>query len=145
MDFFEHQEQARKSSGRLVIFFGLAVAGIVVAVYGAIMIFAVAKLEAGFWNRDVFVATAAIVLAVVGSGSLFKLAQLKGGGAVVAKRLGGRRVDPGSADPLERRLLNVVQEMAIASGTPVPEVYVLDIEPGINAAPALRQRSIASR
>ncbi len=133
MDFFEHQEQARKSSGRLVIFFGLAVAGIVVAVYGAIMIFAVAKLEAGFWNRDVFVATAAIVLAVVGSGSLFKLAQLKGGGAVVAKRLGGRRVDPGSADPLERRLLNVVQEMAIASGTPVPEVYVLDIEPGINA------------
>jgi Zn-dependent protease with chaperone function len=61
------------------------------------------------------------------------MAQLKGGGAVVARQLGGRRVDPDTHDPLERRLLNVVQEMAIASGTPVPEAYVLDIEPGINA------------
>ncbi|MSR35205.1 MAG: hypothetical protein EXR95_00990 [Gemmatimonadetes bacterium] len=133
MDFFEHQERARKSSGRLVVLFSLAVAGIIAAVYLVVMGFAVVKLRAGLWNPPAFVAISAAVLAVVVSGSLYKMSQLRGGGGVVARRLGGRRVDPGSSDPLERRLLNVVQEMAIASGTPVPDAYVLDIEPGINA------------
>ena len=133
MDFFEHQEQARKSSGRLVLLFFLAVAAIVAAVYAAVMAFAVVQLQTSFWDPRVFRWTALGVLGVVASGSLFKMAQLKGGGGVVAKRLGGRRVDPGTADPLERRLLNVVQEMAIASGRSVPDVYVLDIEPAINA------------
>ncbi|MCC7198923.1 MAG: M48 family metallopeptidase, partial [Gammaproteobacteria bacterium] len=59
--------------------------------------------------------------------------QLSGGGGAVARSLGGERVTRATADPLRRRLLNVVEEMAIASGTPVPEVYVLEQEPGINA------------
>ena len=133
MDFFEHQEQARQSSRRLVILFVLAVAGIVASVYLAIMAFVVTKMNGQFWEPRAFAAVAASVLAVVAAGSLYKIAQLNGGGSVVAKRLGGRRVDPGSADLLERRVLNVVQEMAIASGTSVPDVYVLDDEPGINA------------
>ena len=133
MDFFEHQERARKSSQRLVLLFSLAVAGIVASVYLTVMLFVVIKLNGQLWEPKAFSAISVVVLAVVGAGSLYKLAQLNGGGAVVAKRLGGWHVDPGSADPLERRVLNVVQEMAIASGTAVPDVYVLDSEPGINA------------
>jgi Zn-dependent protease with chaperone function len=133
MDFFEHQEQARKNSGRLVVLFCLAVAGIIASVYLAVMLFFDIRMGIGIWHPGVFVAITGAVLAVVVSGSLFKMGQLKGGGSVVARQLGGRRIDPGSQDPLERRLLNVVQEMAIASGTPVPDSYVLDIEPGINA------------
>ena len=58
---------------------------------------------------------------------------LAGGGAVVAAMLGGRRLEPGATDANERKLLNVVEEMAIASGVPVPPVYVMDQEAGINA------------
>ena len=133
MDFFEHQERAQKSSQRLVLLFALAVAGIVASVYLTVMLFVVIKMNGQLWEPRAFSAIAVVVLAVGGAGSLYKLAQLNGGGGVVARRLGGRRVDPGSTDPLERRVLNVVQEMAIASGTAVPDVYVLDSEPGINA------------
>ena len=133
MDFFEHQERARKASGRLVVLFGLAVAGIVASVYLAVVVFLDVKTGIGLWQPQLFLGVAGGVLAVMAAGSLFKTAQLKGGGGVVARRLGGRRVDPGTTDLLERRLLNVVQEMAIASGTPVPETYLMDGEPGINA------------
>ena len=73
------------------------------------------------------------MLVVIGGGSAFRTAQLRRGGPAVAELLGGRRLDPGSVDPLERRLLNVVEEMSIASGIPVPAVYVMDGEEGINA------------
>ncbi|MCX6866244.1 MAG: M48 family metallopeptidase [Verrucomicrobia bacterium] len=77
------------------------------------------------------------VTAVVGGaillGSLFKLAQLSAGGEVVARDLGGRLIDPSTSDSGERRLLNVVEEMAIAAGIPVPQVWVLDGEDSINA------------
>ena len=59
--------------------------------------------------------------------------QLRGGGHVVAESLGGRRVFPDTTDPVERRLLNVVEEMALASGVPVPPVFMLDDEAAINA------------
>src|SRR5690606_36334130 len=72
-------------------------------------------------------------LAIVGLASLFKWKQYSAGGSVVAQNLGGREVDTRSTDLNERRLLNVVEEVAIASGTPVPAVYILDHEPGINA------------
>src|ERR1017187_8640831 len=58
---------------------------------------------------------------------------LSGGGSVVAESLGGRLVNSNSANPDERKLLNIVEEMSIASGVPVPKVYVLDNEDGINA------------
>ena len=75
------------------------------------------------------VLTAGVIFAV----SIIKIARLGEGGAAVAKMAGGRRVNPSSADPLERRLLNVVEEMAIASGVRVPAAYVMDAERGINA------------
>ena len=76
---------------------------------------------------------------VIGLGSLYKISELAGGGEAVALMLGGRAVDPQTTDLAERRLLNVVEEMALASGVPVPPVYVLDHEPGINAFAAGHQ------
>ncbi len=72
-------------------------------------------------------------LAVVGGGSLFKIAQLRSGGHVVAESLGGRRINSDTTSPSERQVLNVVEEMAIASGMPAPPVYVMDQEDSINA------------
>jgi Zn-dependent protease with chaperone function len=66
------------------------------------------------------------VLAVVGVGTAVKFAQMSHGGAAVAQAMGGIQVDPGSSDPDERRILNVVEEMAIASGVRVPPVYLME-------------------
>src|SRR5688572_21205898 len=74
-----------------------------------------------------------ITLLVIGGASLFKSLSLRAGGAVVARSLGGTRVERGTRDPALRRLHNVVEEMAIASGMAMPEVYVLENEDGINA------------
>ena len=74
-----------------------------------------------------------ITVVVIALGSALKMAQLSGGGKAVADMVGARRVLPETSDPLERRLINVVEEMAIASGTPMPRLYVMDEEQGINA------------
>jgi len=74
-----------------------------------------------------------VTLGVITMGSLFKMLQLRKGGGSVAENLGGRRVNRLSADKNEKRLLNVVEEMAIASGVPVPQVYLMTEEAGINA------------
>jgi Zn-dependent protease with chaperone function len=74
-------------------------------------------------------ATAGVIFVV----SMVNVVKLGGGGAAVADMVGARRVPSDTADPLERRLRNVVEEMAIASGVRVPAVYVMDGERGINA------------
>lgn len=130
MDFFEHQDQARRNTGRLVLLFVLAVLALIVGlnvIVGAILA------SQGALHPLAFVAVSVGVLLLVTLGSLYRIASLRGGGRRVAELLGGRRVDPGQAKGPERRLLNVVEEMAIASGAPVPAVYVMDAEPGINA------------
>ncbi len=146
MNFFEAQERARKSSRLLVWWFILSVAGVILVMYllavGYVKFTTPAR-EAAFrapnagfsswWNLELMLWTAAIVGGVIVIGSLFKLFQLSGGGKVVARDLGGRQVEPSTTDLLERRLLNVVEEMAIASGVPVPEVWIMDEEQGINA------------
>src|SRR5690606_1739724 len=73
-----------------------------------------------------------LVVGVVIAGSLFKHFQLRSGGKAVAESLNGRRIDPGTTDLEEKKILNVVEEMAIASGIPVPPVYVMEDE-SINA------------
>ncbi|MEZ6081752.1 MAG: M48 family metallopeptidase [Pirellulaceae bacterium] len=73
-------------------------------------------------------------LLLILGGSFFKIVALRaGGGASVAESLGGVRIYPSTSDPTERRLMNVVEEMSIASGVPVPPVYFLANEAGINA------------
>ena len=76
---------------------------------------------------------------MVALGSLYKIAELSAGGETVALMMGGRAVDPQTTDLAERRLLNVVEEMALASGIPVPPVFVLENEPAINAFAAGHQ------
>jgi len=86
-----------------------------------------------WWQPKLLFITGCIIAGSVGVGSWLKTKELQSGGASVALSLGGRLVDPSTEDPDERRLLNVVEEMAIASGAPVPVVFVLDHEAGINA------------
>lgn len=140
MDFFEAQELARKKTKLLVFYFVLAVLGIVVSVYALLVVVtAFGGREAAdveplaLWQPGLLAAAAVGSLAVILLGSGFKVLQLAAGGARVAQELGGRRVDKATTDPDERRLLNVVEEMAIASGTAVPDVYVLEDEESINA------------
>jgi len=141
MDFFAHQDSARKRTSYLVFLFILAVAVIIATVYAAyVAIFIYYGHRTGnpvpsgqYWFPDAFMIVAGATVGVVMIGSLWKTAQLRGGGKAVATSLGGRRVPTQTDDPRERRLLNVVEEIAIASGTPVPPVYVLDHEDGINA------------
>ncbi len=128
MDFFEAQDDARRRTKWLVLWFILAVIGVVVAV-DALIFFVVGGGEAVGILIPASIATAAVILASSG----YKSMQLNGGGSVVARDLGGRQVMPGSTDFEEKRLLNIVEEMAIASGVPVPQVYLMDDEEGINA------------
>ena len=128
---------------RLVVLFVLAVFAIMVSIdllLAATMGYASGGPESGprdYWTiaTDPGLVGLAVIgtLVVVGGGSLFKIAQLRGGGQVIAEELGGRLLHPDTSDPTERQLLNVVQEMAIASGTTTPPVYLLDHEQGINA------------
>lgn len=138
MNFFEHQEQARRSTRRLIFLFVIAVILIVLSVYLAsalILMWADRKmdLDVDLWNLPAFAGIAVATLSVIVVGSLYKIAALRGGGPTVGRLLGGRPLPPNTRDLKERRLLNVVEEMALASGTAVPSVFVLDAEKGINA------------
>jgi len=152
MDFFEEQDLARKRTLRLAILFAVSVVGVSAAVYALGMVVyywiavdatgvstmtgrydQVGELRFRLWNPFVFLITVGATVTLIGLGSIYKMARLRDGGAAVARSLGGRRVDPDGTKLDERRLLNVVEEIAIASGMPVPDVYVLDDEPGINA------------
>jgi len=142
MNFFEHQDRARRNTGLLVFYYILAVILILVAVYGVIIgVFVyTSQPEAGgsvtpdaLWNPEVFVLVVGITGLIILSGTVYKVLQMRAGGKVVAQMLGGREIEPGAADPLERKVLNVVEEIAIASGTPVPSVFILDQEDSINA------------
>lgn len=144
MNFFHRQAETRRLSRRLVALFALAVVAVVIAV-DVVLFTILASLQpdsAGMalptaqWLRahsGVVVVTTLSVIGVIGLSSLYKTSVLSGGGGVVARSLGGVRVSPDTTDPLQRRLLNVVEEMSIASGVPMPEVYLLEQETGINA------------
>ena len=135
MDFFKSQERASKKTTLLIFYFILALVFIICGVYVSIllvMIFSGKEMPA-LWYPDLFFYAAAGVMTVVMIGSLYKIIVLSKGGEKVAEMLGGTPVDPNTSDPDKRRFLNVVEEMAIASGVTVPRVYVLEHEKGINA------------
>jgi Zn-dependent protease with chaperone function len=151
MDFFEHQEKAQRNTKLLVVYFVSGVVLLILAIYLAIALaFAVGRpkfqrtyseadgaylsvTSLPLWNPKLFFGVALGTLAVILIGSASKTAELSSGGRAVAEMLGGRQVNQNTTDPDERKLLNVVEEMAIASGVPVPQVYVLDDEQSINA------------
>lgn len=143
MNFFEYQDQARRQSRWLVFLFILAVITIVVVIDLAMLI------AFGFLNTEeqqlafnlqtlknnweALGVGALITAGVILVASLFKTAMLSSGGGKVARELGGVLVEADARDPLRRRLYNVVEEIALASGIAVPEIYVMEQESGINA------------
>jgi Zn-dependent protease with chaperone function len=136
MDFFEAQTLAKKRSGRLVVLFILALLGTMAALYAAALFIgdlAGYETDSGWWRPGLFGAVSLGTLLVCGIASLTRWQALRAGGPAVAEMVGGRRVQPHTTDVRERTLLNVVEEMALASGVPVPAVYILPDEPGINA------------
>src|SRR6266540_955587 len=134
MNFFERQHQVRKLSRRLVLLFALAVLAIVTVVdVAAVVAFSLYELPAAQLVA-VLITISLVVVLLIGACSFVRMLLLRsGGGGKVAQQLGGQYVPEDTTDPRLRRLRNVVEEMAIASGVPVPQVYVLDHEPGINA------------
>ncbi|MCF6281592.1 MAG: M48 family metallopeptidase [Candidatus Polarisedimenticolaceae bacterium] len=144
MDFFTAQDKARKSTTLLVFYFIFAIISLIlltnVLITGVVTwmgmgthdLLSVERIKSVFeWRTFGLVGAGVTVVVLVGS--LYKMAQLNSGGRVVAESLGGKLVSQNSQDPLQRKLLNVVEEMAIAAGTPVPPVYILQDEVGINA------------
>lgn len=141
MDFFHQQDVARRKSFLLLSYFVLALVAMIVGLYAVVLL----ALDAGgsegllrdgvprWWNPSLLAGVTVGVLSIVFLGSLYKTLELRGGGESLAISLGGRRINPETTDLSERRLLNVVEEMALASGVPVPPVFVLDNEQGINA------------
>ena len=152
-NFFQRQAQARSSCQKLVVLFIVAVFIIIVALYFAFRLiwfiylftesfstntakahYYFGKLHIfSFWDPALFLFIAAIVTLLIFIASLIKMNTLQKGGGAVAEMLGGRLIPRTSKDPAERQLLNVVEEMAIASGIHVPQVFVLDKENSINA------------
>ncbi|MFY7819170.1 MAG: M48 family metallopeptidase [Akkermansiaceae bacterium] len=138
MNFFTAQDKARSRTRWLVLWFALATLATVASLYaitGLLMQWRALALgaEVSWIGHPLSFWTAAISAIVIPSGSVYKLRQLSQGGAVVARDLGARRIHPMTNDFSERQLLNVVEEMAIASAIPVPEVWVMDEEYSINA------------
>jgi Zn-dependent protease with chaperone function len=144
MDFFARQDSARKQTGWMLVFFGLAILSTSALVYyvilfglellGANMVIAKGtNYSLKLWHPELFFGTFIVTLVVVAFGSILKKSELSGGGPMIAAQLGGRPVVPDSQDFYEVRLRNIVEEMAIASGVPVPQIYLLENERGINA------------
>ena len=156
-DFFEQQDAARRATRRLIAGYVLAVAFVVasfcaagalayavLAMYGALPLAGDAPLKwSGLFGTyfyalarvpvQVYGAVAGVVSGVVLAISAYRVWRLRDGGPAVAWLLGARYVEPGKCSAIERRLLNVVEEMAIASGIAVPPVYVLDFDDAVNA------------
>ena len=142
MNFFEAQDHARRSTGLLILLLLLAVAGLLALsnfivfeflyfIEYETLTFSLSELSLVF-DSDLSILLCAAILLFIILGSLYKLVQLSSGGSAIAQHLGGVIVPRSSSDPLHKKILNVVEEMAIASGTPVPQVYILN-EQGINA------------
>src|SRR4051794_19198969 len=120
----------------MVVLFLLAVAAVVAAVDSVVAVIYLANLDdkaAPVVPQSVYVWGAIMTAGAIFVVSLIHIARLGGGGAAVAAVAGARPLGPNATDPLERRLVNIVEEMAIASGVRVPQVYVMDNESGINA------------
>jgi Zn-dependent protease with chaperone function len=135
MNFFEAQDSARRNTSRLVIFFILAILSLIVITNILVMFvfgyFSADKQISFDW--EIFWLVGLAVSAVIIFGSMYKTMILSAGGQVVAESLGGKLISANTLDPNLKKTLNVVEEMAIASGTPVPPVYLLEDEAGINA------------
>lgn len=136
MNFFEHQERARRQTRRLIVAFVLAVLA-TVALIDLVVVTAVIASEEGQADPELLLhavwISSAVVAGLITVASLWRIASLARGGGALARALGAVAVSADTQAPRLRRLRNVVEEMSIASGVPVPELYLLEKEAGINA------------
>ncbi|HWG10823.1 MAG TPA: M48 family metallopeptidase [Rhodanobacteraceae bacterium] len=128
MDFFAQQERVRRGGRRLVVLFALAVLSIMIAV-DLVCVFALRVAP----RPGPLLGISALVLVVIGLCSAYRVASLAGGGASVARGMDATPVPADTSNPAWKRLRNVIEEVAIASGVPVPEIFVMENEVGINA------------
>ena len=144
MNFFKSQDIARRNTTLLVVLFALAVLSLIL-ITNLILMFAFSQQNTTglsnapemqnfqqTFNWKISLGVAIAIIVVVSLGSLYKISSLSGGGARVAEMMDAKLLINGSHDLNQKKMLNVVEEMAIASGTPVPPVYLLE-EDGINA------------
>jgi len=132
MDFYARQEAARRTTRWLLVAFLISVA-LVVAAVDAVVAFAMNAADPHASPTHAVVGSSIVMLGIICGASLFKTLSLRAGGGSVARSLGGTRIDRNTGDIALKRLHNVVEEMSIASGVTMPEVYVLEHEDGINA------------
>ncbi len=144
MDFFSAQDAARRKTWQLAALFSAAVITLIVltnlllafaalwiAPSTALSLANYGALESIPWETWAMISTG--VIGVVACATVYKFLMVRGGGKTIAESLGGTRLTHATATDLQsKRLLNIVEEMAIASGTPVPPVYLIP-EPSINA------------
>lgn len=152
MNFFKAQDKAKRHTGRLVFLFFLAVVFLIVLTnvlfIGTFAYMGVNETES---FSDAFIATydpnisliisAGVSLLII-IGSLYKTSELSKGGSAIAEMLGGQVVPHSTTSAEERKLLNIVEEMSIAAGMPIPQVYILE-EASINAFAAGQSHSNA--
>ncbi|MEL7298336.1 MAG: M48 family metalloprotease, partial [Pseudomonadota bacterium] len=142
MNFFEAQDKTRRNTRRLVIIYVLATL-VIASLVGLAGDLAISFLG-GFGPSAAYgqsvplspIRTGGIgliALAVILLATAYRITQLRGGGARVAQEMGATQVSADIDDPLRQRLRNVVEEMAIASGVPVPDIFVMENEAAINA------------
>jgi Zn-dependent protease with chaperone function len=142
MDFFAAEEAAKRRTGLLVVYFALAVLGTAAVIWAGLSMVLFTQAPSPFheapmglhpFGPDLALAVTALVAVITGGGAAYHAVQLSDGGPAVARMLGGVPVDRGTKEPGERRFVNVAEEMAIAAGLPVPSLWVLPGEDGINA------------
>jgi len=142
MNFFEAQDKARRNTLWMILLFFLAVAGLVFLT-NLLLLVVLAYLKTGYFvfsiselktyfDPSVFIGVTVGVCLLIFGGSFYKTMSLSRGGSAVAEMLGGRLVPQSTHDLQQRQLLNVVEEMSIAAGMPIPKVYLLD-DHSINA------------
>ncbi len=146
MDFFEHQAQAKAASNRLLLLFLAFCVFIVLCVNGTIYVCLSWSSISQFASSNITFSdflvwqfsyagfiTSVVTLFIIGSGSFGRWLELRHGGNGMAVKLGARSLGFASKDETEQKLINVVEEMAIAAGVTTPGVYVLDHETSVNA------------
>lgn len=147
MDFFNHQQQARVNTRKLVVYLLMAITSLLAITHAIFYLVFSMNLHSGrhdryaskvtlihgdYFNSKLFWFINIAILLIIAFATFYKWLTLRAGGAVIAEHLGAVLIPNSTKDFHEKRLLNVVQEMAIASGSPVPPVYVLE-EDSINA------------
>lgn len=134
MNFFQEQEKAKNNTKILVILFILGILGTILMtnVVVAIAIAYLDGVESISFDSNTFIFISIVIAAIIAIGSAYKYSELSSGGHVVAEAVGGTLIPHDTSDSKQRKLLNVVDEMSIASGISAPPVYLLD-QSGINA------------